>query len=96
MADTDGNKYLDVFTSIACIGMGYNHPTLREASRADLMRRVLATRTGIGINPPMEYEGILQKAFMDIAPRGMTRVCGAMCGTCSVEAAFKLALISYA
>ena len=96
VADTDGNKYLDVFTSIACIGMGYNHPTLREASRADLMRRVLATRTGIGINPPMEYEGILQKAFMDIAPKGMTRVCGAMCGTCSVEAAFKLALISYA
>ena len=60
------------------------------------MRHVLATRTGIGINPPMEYEEIVQKAFMDIAPRGMTRVCGAMCGTCSVEAAFKLALISYA
>ena len=26
VADVDGNKYLDVFTSIACIGMGYNHP----------------------------------------------------------------------
>ena len=96
VADVDGNKYLDVFTSIACIGMGYNHPSHLAASKQPLMRHVLATRTGIGINPPMEYEEILQKAFMDIAPQGMTRVCGAMCGTCSVEAAFKLALISYA
>ena len=95
VADVDGNKYLDMFTSIACIGMGYNHPGLKDAAQDDLMKHVLATRTGIGINPPVEYDEILQKAFMDIAPRGMTRVCGAMCGTCSVEAAFKLALISY-
>jgi len=33
---------------------------------------------------------------MDVAPSGMTRVCGAMCGTCSVEAAFKLSFIAYA
>lgn len=96
VVDADGNQMLDVFTSIACIGSGYNHPSLLEASRSDLMRQVLAVRTGIGINPPMEYEQILEQAFMDVAPRGMTRVCGAMCGTCSVEAAFKLALISYA
>ena len=96
VVDVDGNKMLDVFTSIACIGSGYNHPSLLEASRSDLMKAVLATRTGIGINPPMEYEQIMEQAFMDVAPRGMTRVCGAMCGTCSVEAAFKLAFISYA
>ena len=96
VADTDGNSFLDVFTSIACIGMGYNHPNAIEASKSDLMRQVLVTRTGIGINPPMEYEQILDQAFMDVAPTGMTRVCGAMCGTCSVEAAFKLSFIAFA
>ena len=96
VADVDGNHMLDVFSSIACIGMGYNHPSLLEASKSDLMRHVLATRTGVGINPPIEYEELFDSAFMDVAPRGMTRVCGAMCGTCSVEATFKHALISYA
>ena len=96
VADVDGNKMLDVFTSIACIGMGYNHPNLLEASRSDLMKSMLATRTGVGINPPMEYSELYDSAFMDVAPRGMTRVCGAMCGTCSVEATFKHALICHA
>ena len=76
--------------------MGYNHPNLLEASKTDLMKQVLVTRTGLGINPPMEWEQVLDQAFMDVAPRGMSRVCGAMCGTCSVEATFKLAFISYA
>ena len=96
VTDVDGNTLLDVFTSIACIGMGYNHPTLLEATKSEMMKKVLATRTGIGINPPMEFEQIVEQAFHDVAPRGMTRVMGAMCGTCSVEAAFKMALISYA
>jgi 4-aminobutyrate aminotransferase/(S)-3-amino-2-methylpropionate transaminase len=52
VADADGNMYLDVFTSIACIGMGYNHPTLLEASRSDLMKAVLVNRTGMQMNPP--------------------------------------------
>ena len=33
---------------------------------------------------------------MDVAPKGMTRCSGAMCGTCSVEAAFKHCFITYA
>ena len=28
VADVDGNKYLDVFTSISCLPMGYNHPSM--------------------------------------------------------------------
>ena len=96
VADTDGNKYLDVITSNGCVGSGYNHPVLREASKTDLMKLFLATRTGIGINPPIEIGDLYERAFMDIAPKGMTRVNGAMCGACSVEASFKYALISYA
>ena len=96
VADADGNKYLDVFTSISAIGMGYNHPHLLKATKQPLMKHYLATRTGLGVYPPMEYQEIVERAFMDIAPKGMTRVSGAMCGTCSVEGALKLAYISYA
>lgn len=38
VTDADGNQFLDVFTSIACIGMGYNHPNLLEATKTDLMK----------------------------------------------------------
>lgn len=96
VADVDGNKYLDVFTSISCIAQGYNNPAMIDASKDDLLKRTLATRTGMGVFPIMEFPQIMEQAFMDVAPKGMTRVSGAMCGACSVEGAFKLAFISYA
>ena len=39
---------------------------------------------------------MLDEAFMAVAPKGMTRVGAAMCGSCSVESAFKHACIAYA
>jgi len=96
VADTDGNQYLDVFTSIACVGMGYNHPALLEATKRPDLKRSLATRSGQGTAPPKETRELIQQAFLDVAPKGMSRVCGAMCGTCSVEAAMKHAFISHA
>ena len=49
---------MDVFTSIACIGMGYNHPVLLETARSDLMKAVVVNRTGMQIYPPQEYAEI--------------------------------------
>jgi len=54
VADADGNQYLDVMTSVACIGMGYNHPAILEATKSQTFRRLLATRTGVGCAPPKE------------------------------------------
>ena len=69
---------------------------MAKASSSDIMKQVLTLRTGLSVYPPMEYLEIAQKAFMDVAPKGMTRVGGTMCGTCSVEASFKHAMIAYA
>jgi len=96
VADADGNQFLDVMTSVACIGMGYNHPAILEVTKSPTFKRLLATRTGVGCAPPKEQRQLVQSAFLDIAPQGLDRVAGAMCGTCSIETAFKHAFICHA
>jgi len=96
VTDADGNKLLDVFTSIGTNALGYNHPALLATADSDLMQRSIATRTGIGIHPMKEQDQLNKDAFMAVAPPGMTRVTAAMCGTCANEGAFKVAMMSYA
>ena len=95
ICDTDGNTYLDVFNSIACISLGYNHPAITEVSKSELMQLFVANRTGLGINPPKEYSEIVHRAFMDVAPKGLNRIGTMMCGSCAVEGSFKHAFFSY-
>ena len=94
--DSDGNRLLDVFTSIGTNALGYNHPALLAAADTDLMQMAVATRTGLGINPMKEQGEINQEAFMSVAPPGMERVTAAMCGTCANEGAYKVAMMTYA
>ena len=96
IADADGNQYLDVFMNISQIPLGFNHPGLLEAAKTDIMTKVVATRTGMGLNPPKEFQEIAQKAFMDVAPEGLNNFTAAMCGACSVEAAYKMVMINHA
>ena len=96
ISDIDGNQYLDVFNSIACLALGYNHPTLTKAAKSDQVGFQLASRLGIGVHPPKEYLDQVQKAFMDVAPKGLNRVYTQMCGSCANESAYKVAIIAYA
>lgn len=59
------------------------------------MTKVVATRTGMGLNPPKEFQEIAQKAFMDVAPEGLDNFTAAMCGSCAVEAAYKMIMINH-
>ena len=96
VCDADGNKMLDLFTSIGTNAVGYNHPEMLALADDELMKMTVATRTGIGINPVKEMYDINHDAFMSVAPPGMDRVTASMCGTCANEAAYKVAMINYA
>ena len=96
ISDTDGNLFLDVFNSIACVSLGYNHPALLEVAKSDLMVQFVTTRTALGINPPKEYIDVLQRGFLDVAPPGLTRISPMMCGSCAIEGAYKAAFFAYA
>ena len=38
ISDVDGNQYLDMFTAISAIGLGYNHPVLLEAADSEVVK----------------------------------------------------------
>ena len=74
ISDIDGNMYLDMFNAIAAIGLGYNHPVLLETAESKELKMNVATRAGIGIHPPKEFIENLERAYMDVAPKGLGRV----------------------
>ena len=93
IADPDGNQYLDVFGNIATVAVGYNHPELLNLHKDEMMQRLMATRPALGIHPHMEWADCVEDTLMSVAPKGMDTVFNTMCGSCSVEVAYKLAFM---
>ncbi len=65
-----------------------------ELAKSDEMALMTANRTSIGLYPPTEWDELVQKAFMDVAPKGLGTVQAAMCGTCAIEGAYKFAFMA--
>lgn len=95
VADIDGNILLDVFNNIASTAIGYNHPHLIETAMSAEMANHLVNRSALGAQPISNLKEVIERAFMDIKPKGMECVYTQMCGTCAVESAFKLAFMYY-
>merc|ERR1719230_2363083 len=54
LVDADGNRMLDMFSQIASLPLGYNHPALDEACKDPLMASFAHSRGALGLMPPKE------------------------------------------
>src|SRR5438309_202267 len=87
LVDTDGNRYLDGFSSLWCNVHGHRVPEIDEAIRAQLDRVAHSTLLGSANVPSIELAARLSA----MAPAGLDRVFYAENGASAVEIAVKMA-----
>mmetsp|Transcript_15970 Transcript_15970/g.20191 ORF Transcript_15970/g.20191 Transcript_15970/m.20191 type:complete len:92 (-) Transcript_15970:1087-1362(-) len=67
-----------------------------ELAQSKRMATLTTNRTALGLYPPKDWDDLVQKAFMDVAPEGMGNVQATMCGSCAVEGTYKFAFMARA
>ncbi|KAL1469146.1 hypothetical protein MTO96_004869 [Rhipicephalus appendiculatus] len=95
MVDVDGNAFLDVYTQISSLPLGYNHPAMVAAVSDPRNVATFVNRPAMGVLPPADLVSRLKNALLSVAPRGLTEVQTMACGSCSNENAYKAVFISH-
>lgn len=95
LQDVDGNRLLDVFSQIASIAIGYNHPKLLELAKSDEFIELAINRPALGSFPPGNWDEIVSGGLLKVAPRGLDQLFTMMCGSCANEGALKAAFFAY-
>lgn len=94
VVDADGNRMLDMFSQIASLPLGYNHPALEAAFHDPLMASFAHSRAAMGLFPPKELPKLLEETFLKIAPKGLSKVQPMLCGSSANENVFKAAFFA--
>lgn len=95
LVDADGNRLLDMFSQIASLPLGYNHPALTAAMMDPLFQTYTTSRSAVALMPPKELPQLLRDTLLKIAPKGLTRVQTMLCGSSANENAFKAAFFAF-
>ncbi|KAG9232250.1 putative 4-aminobutyrate aminotransferase [Amylocarpus encephaloides] len=93
IADPDGNVLLDVYAQIASIPVGYNNPTLLDASATKQMVSAIINRPALGNFPSHDWASVLRTGILKVAPKGLGQVFTAMAGSDANETAYKAAFM---
>lgn len=95
IVDIDGNEYLDVYSQIASIPVGYNNPALIAAAKSPEMISALVNRPAMGNFPAVNWLSLLSKGLLRVAPQGHNQVFTAQSGSEANELAYKAAFMYY-
>lgn len=95
IVDVDGNKYLDVYSQIASIPVGYNNETLIEAAKSPEMISALVNRPALGNFPAQDWVSLLSDGLLRVAPKGLDKIFTAQSGSEANELAYKAAFMLY-
>ncbi|XP_063918173.1 4-aminobutyrate aminotransferase, mitochondrial-like [Zophobas morio] len=94
LVDADDNVLLDMFSQIATLPLGYNHPQLLKLFQDDKKLKTMINRPALGVFPGEDQPKRIHSLVSQIAPC-LPKINLMMCGACANEQVFKNVFIAY-
>jgi len=93
LVDCDGNTFVDFFTNIASLPIGFNHPKLIKFTQEDQFTNSFVNKIDLNNYYPSNVSELYDRTINKMAPKDLSKViltCG--CGSSANELAFKISM----
>ena len=74
VVDADGNVFLDLFTQIGSLPLGYNHPSIQSAILSEPNLASLVSRPALGVHPPTSWSSLVCHTLLPVRPARLKHV----------------------